>query len=59
MTELAQPGLAARTAGAPDLPAAAELDHALRNATPAAVIASAVRTVGHDFEQGGRLDAER
>ena len=45
MNELAQPVLAERTAG---LPAAAELDHALRNATPAEVIASAVRTVGRE-----------
>ncbi len=30
------------------LPAAAELDHALRNATPAEVIATALRTVGRD-----------
>jgi phosphoadenosine phosphosulfate reductase len=31
-----------------DLPAAAELNHVLRNATPAEVIAAAVRTVGRD-----------
>ena len=48
MSELAQPVLVEQTAGAPDLPAAAELDHALRNATPAEVIASAVRTVGRE-----------
>ena len=48
MNELVQPALAERTAGAPDLPAAAELDHALRNATPAEVIACAVRTVGRE-----------
>ncbi len=40
--------LTERTAGAPDLPVAAELDHALRNATPAEVIACAVRTVGRE-----------
>jgi phosphoadenosine phosphosulfate reductase len=48
VSDLAQPVLAERTAGAPDLPAAAELDHALRNATPAEVIASALRTVGRE-----------
>jgi phosphoadenosine phosphosulfate reductase len=48
MNELAQPVLAERMAGALDLPAAAEFDRALRNATPAEVIASAVRTVGRE-----------
>ncbi|MGB9115513.1 phosphoadenylyl-sulfate reductase [Bradyrhizobium sp.] len=48
MSELAQPAWAERTAPAPDLPAAEELDHALRNATPAEVIATAVRTVGRE-----------
>jgi phosphoadenosine phosphosulfate reductase len=44
--DLAQSVLAERTAAA--LPAAAELDHALRHAAPADVIAAALRTVGRE-----------
>jgi phosphoadenosine phosphosulfate reductase len=40
--------LAERAAGAPDLPAAEELNRALRDATPAEVIAAALRTVGRE-----------
>ena len=47
MSELAKPALAERTARAPGLPAT-ELDHALCNATPAEVIATALRTVGRE-----------
>ena len=45
MSELA---LAEPTARAPDLPAAAELDQALRHAKPAEVIAMALRTVSRE-----------
>ena len=45
MSELA---LAEPTARAPDLPAAVELDQALRHAKPAEVIASALRIVGRE-----------
>lgn len=38
--------MAERAAGAPDLPAAAELEPALRHAAPAEVIATALQTVG-------------
>ncbi len=48
MSDLAQPVLAERMAGAPDLPAAAELDRALRHAAPAEVIATALQTVGRE-----------
>jgi phosphoadenosine phosphosulfate reductase len=48
VSDLAQPVLAERTAGAPDLRAAAELDRAFRNATPAEVIAAALQTVGRE-----------
>ena len=48
MSDLGQSVLAEPMTAAPDLPVAAELDHALRNATPAEVIASAVRTVGRE-----------
>ncbi|OIQ67469.1 phosphoadenosine phosphosulfate reductase [mine drainage metagenome] len=48
MNDLAQPVLAERAAGAPDLPAAEELNRALRDATPAEVIAAALRTVGRE-----------
>lgn len=48
MSDLAQPGLAERAAGAPDLPAAEELNRALCDATPAEVIAAALRTVGRE-----------
>jgi phosphoadenosine phosphosulfate reductase len=40
--------LAGRAAGAPDLPAAGELDRALRHAAPAEVIAAALQTVGRE-----------
>jgi phosphoadenosine phosphosulfate reductase len=46
VSDLAQSALAERTAGA--LPAAAELDRALRHAAPAEVIAAALRTVGRE-----------
>jgi phosphoadenosine phosphosulfate reductase len=45
VSDLAQPVLTGRTV---NLPAADELNHALRNATPAEVIATAVRTVGRE-----------
>ena len=45
MSDLAQPVLAEQTV---NLPAAAELDHALRHATPAEVIARALQTVGRE-----------
>ena len=45
MSDLAQPVLTERTV---NLPAADELNHALRNATPAEVIATALRTVGRE-----------
>jgi phosphoadenosine phosphosulfate reductase len=48
MHELAQPVLSERTAGATDLPAAAELDRALRHAAPAEVIARALQTIGRE-----------
>ena len=48
MHDLAQPVLTERTAGATDLPAAAELDRALRHAAPAEVIARALQTVGRE-----------
>jgi phosphoadenosine phosphosulfate reductase len=47
VSDLAQSALAER-AGAPDLPAASELDHALRHAAPAEVITTALRTVGRE-----------
>ena len=47
MSELLQPVLAERSAGEP-LPAAAELDHVLRNATPAQVIEAALGIVGRE-----------
>ncbi|HEY5130775.1 MAG TPA: phosphoadenosine phosphosulfate reductase family protein, partial [Bradyrhizobium sp.] len=46
MNALAQLGSAERTAR--DLPPAAELDRALRNAAPAEVIAAALQTVGRE-----------
>ena len=48
MSDLGQSTLAERMTAAPDLPSAEELNHALRNATPAEVIAAAVRTVGRE-----------
>jgi phosphoadenosine phosphosulfate reductase len=48
MSDLGPSVLAEPMTAAPGLPAAAELDHALRNATPAEVIACAVRTVGRE-----------
>jgi phosphoadenosine phosphosulfate reductase len=45
VNDLVQPALTERTV---NLPAAEELNRALRNATPAEVIAAAVRTVGRD-----------
>jgi len=48
VNDLAQPVLAEREAGALGLPAADELNRALRNATPAEVIAAALRTVGRE-----------
>ena len=48
MSDLAQPVLIERMTAAPDLPSAEQLNHALRNATPAEVIACAVRTVGRE-----------
>ncbi len=48
MSDLVQAVLAERTAGAPDWPAAEELDHALRHAAPAEVIARALQTVGRE-----------
>jgi phosphoadenosine phosphosulfate reductase len=47
VSELLQPVLAERSAGEP-LPAAAELDHVLRNATPAQVIEAALGIVGRE-----------
>ncbi len=46
MSDLAQSALVERTAAA--LPAAAELDRALRHAAPAEVIAAALKTVGRE-----------
>ena len=48
MSDLAQPALIERITAAPDLPSAEQLNHALRNATPAEVIATALRTVGRE-----------
>src|SRR5580704_1190592 len=48
MSDLAQPVLIERMTAAPDLPSAEQLNHALRNATPAEVIATALRTVGRE-----------
>jgi phosphoadenosine phosphosulfate reductase len=45
---LANPALAERTACSPDLPPAVELDRALRNASPAEVIAAALHIVGRE-----------
>ena len=48
MSVLADPLLPESTAGSSDLPPADELDRALRNATPAAVIAAALQAVGRE-----------
>ena len=48
MNALANPALAERTASSPDLPPAVELDRALRNASPAEVIAAALHIVGRE-----------
>jgi len=48
VSEISQPVLAERIAGALELPASAELDHALRNAAPARVIEAALRVVGRE-----------
>jgi phosphoadenosine phosphosulfate reductase len=48
MSVLAHQVLPERTARAPDLPSAEELDRALRNQSPAAVIAAALQTVGRE-----------
>jgi phosphoadenosine phosphosulfate reductase len=48
VSERLQPVLAEGIAGAPGLPAAAELDHMLRHATPAEVIEAAVKIVGRE-----------
>ena len=48
MSDLGPSALAEPMTAAPDLPAAAALDHALRNATPAEVIATALQTVGRE-----------
>ena len=48
MSAFADPLLPERTARSSDLPPADELDHALRNATPAAVIAAALQAVGRE-----------
>lgn len=48
MSELGYPELAKRTVRAPDVPAAEALDHRLRHAVPAEVIATALRTVGRE-----------
>jgi len=45
---LAHPALPERTARSPGLPSAQALDHALRNAAPAEVIAMALRSVGRE-----------
>ncbi|MEA2829349.1 MAG: phosphoadenosine phosphosulfate reductase, partial [Bradyrhizobium sp.] len=47
MSDLAQL-LPERVTRSPDLPSAAELDHALRTASPAEVIAAAVQAVGRE-----------
>jgi phosphoadenosine phosphosulfate reductase len=48
VSAFADPLLPERTARSSDLPPADELDRALRNATPAAVIAAALQTVGRE-----------
>jgi phosphoadenosine phosphosulfate reductase len=48
MSVLAHQVLPERTARAPDLPSAEELDRALRNQSPAAVIAAALQAVGRE-----------
>jgi phosphoadenosine phosphosulfate reductase len=48
VSDLAQQALAERPAGAPKLPAAEQLDRVLRDAAPAEVIATALRTVGRE-----------
>jgi phosphoadenosine phosphosulfate reductase len=48
VSTLADPLSPQSTAGSSDLPPADELDHALRNATPAAVIAAALQAVGRE-----------
>jgi phosphoadenosine phosphosulfate reductase len=48
MSVLAHQVLLERTARAPDLPSADELDRALRNQSPAAVIAAALQAVGRE-----------
>jgi phosphoadenosine phosphosulfate reductase len=48
VSDLADPTLAERPAGASRLPAAEQLDHVLRDAAPAEVIATALRTVGRE-----------
>lgn len=48
MSEPAHPVLTEQAAGGPGLPAAEELNRVLRNATPAEVIAAALRTVGRE-----------
>jgi phosphoadenosine phosphosulfate reductase len=48
VSDVAHPALAERPAGAPDLPAAEELDRRLRRAAPAEVIAAALQSVGRE-----------